>query len=143
MKNSDRDNDIVKKILLIPSILITKGLIALHVRAQASEIKHAVNYLVEKEFLVIGKYLTCGKRNIEAFLKYVPEKMSNPTSKYLLQRRLLEEDVNVNEYIECLKSIKLMSTSQQPSTLLLMTLREAPYDQLNISLSTTSKGILL
>ncbi|CAM4987196.1 unnamed protein product, partial [Rotaria socialis] len=118
----------------------TKGLIALHIKSRASEINNGINYLVEKELLKVGKYLICGNRHIETFLKYVPENIEDRTCKYLLQRRLLEVDVNVNEYIESLKSIKIISTSHRPSSLLMMTLQEAPYDQLNISLVMKRKG---
>ncbi|CAF3302937.1 unnamed protein product, partial [Rotaria socialis] len=140
IKKTIKDNEILKKILLIPSILIAKGLIALHIKSRASEINNGINYLVEKELLKVGKYLICGNRHIETFLKYVPENIEDRTCKYLLQRRLLEVDVNVNEYIESLKSIKIISTSHRPSSLLMMTLQEAPYDQLNISLVMKRKG---
>ncbi|CAF1098331.1 unnamed protein product [Rotaria sp. Silwood1] len=50
-------------------------------------------------------------------------------------------DVNVNEYFGSLKIIKLVSTSLCPSNLLVMTLQEAPYDRLNIDLSTLRKDI--
>lgn len=133
----------IKKILLLPSVLITKGLIALHIKVTASELKKPLNYLVEKQWLTNDKYLMCGKRQIEAFLKYVPANIEDRTVKYLLQRRLLDIDVKVDEYIESLKLIKFASTSQRPSSLLLMTLKETPYDQFNIQLLRKRKPICM
>jgi hypothetical protein len=135
--NLTSDNKLFKKILLIPSILLTKGLITLHVKASTCQIKDATNYLLQEQLLTSGKYLQSGKRQFEGYLKYVPENVENPKDKYLLQGRLLNVDVNVNQYIE---SLKFATTSLRPSNLLLRKLQETPYDHLNIDLGIERNG---
>ncbi|CAF1380825.1 unnamed protein product [Didymodactylos carnosus] len=130
--NITTDNKIFKKILLIPSILLTKGLITSHVKASTSQINHALNFLLENDLLLCGKYLHSGKRKFDAYLKYVPENIDSPITKYLLQGKLLRFDVNVNEYIKSLKTITFSTASIRPSDALLTQLNVLPYLQLQI-----------
>jgi hypothetical protein len=129
------------KILSIPSVLLTKGLISAHIKISPSEMKQTLNDLMEKQLLKSGKYLQCTKRKIEAYLKYVPENLEDRKVKYALQTKLLEFDVNVNVYIESLKTMQLITTSLRPSDLLINTLQEPAYLQLNIDLSIKHAGI--
>ena len=68
-------------------------------------IKNAIDNLLERQLLTSGKYLVFGKRQLESFVRDVPENIQNRTHLYLLQWRLLDFDVNVNEKIESLKYI--------------------------------------
>jgi hypothetical protein len=77
--------------------------------------KDALKYLLEKQLLKSGKYLECARRKIEAYLKCAPNNIEDRMDKYLLQRKLLDVDVNVNEYFESLKTIKLLTISLRPS----------------------------
>ena len=135
--------ELCKKFLLIPSILLTKVLISSYVSTNSRGMNQALNYLLEKQLLTSGKYLECGRRKIEAYLKYVPNNIEDRKDKYLLQRKLLDVDVNVNDYLKSLKMIKLVSTSLLPSTLLIRTLQEIPYVQLNINLSIKCGSIYI
>ena len=134
------DRRLCGKILLIQSVLLTKGLITSHLRVTKSELAYSLNHLIEKELLKNGKYLQCGKRQVDAYLKYVPEHLQEKTTKYSLQRSLLEFDVDVDVYIDSVKSIKFFKPHLRPSTLLLSTLSEVPYIQCNIDLSIEEQG---
>ena len=129
------------KVLLIPSILLTKGLIKAHIKMNTEEREETLNYLLDKKLLKTENYLQCAKRTVIAYLKFVPENFDDRLEKYLLQRRLLDLDVNVNDYIESLKKIEFATKSLRPSTLLINTLQEIPYVQLNIDLSMKCTGI--
>ena len=128
------------EILLIPSILLTNGLISSHIKMSAKERKQALEYLLSIELLSRGKYLQCSKRKIDAYLKHVPKNIEDRTVKYVLQNRLLDIDVNVDQYIESLRSLKFSTTSQRPSELLVAKFKETGYVQLNISYSILAKS---
>ena len=70
------------KILLILSALLTKWLIALHIKAKAKEITDALDYLLHQQLLTVDKYLRCGKRQIEGYLKYVPDDIRNRVDRW-------------------------------------------------------------
>ena len=129
------------KVLSIPSILLTRGLIKAHIKINAEEMEEALNYLLDKKLLTSEKYLECAKRKVVAYLKFAPENCDEPLGKYLLQGRLLDVGVNVNDYMKSLKTIQFATKSLRPSTLLIKTLQETPYVQLNIDLSMKCTGI--
>lgn len=129
------------KVLLIPSILLTKGLITAHIKMNSEEMEEALNYLLDKKLLTSEKYLECAKRKVTAYLKFAPENCDEPLGKYVLQGRLVEVDVNVNDYIKSIKTIQFATKSLRPSALLIKTLQETPYVQLNIDLSMKCTGI--
>ena len=133
---------LVRQILLIPSIVLTKGLIASYVKVTSNEIKDALQYLLEKQLLIEDKYLLCGKRQINAYLKYVPQNIENRTNKYLLQKRLLEVDVNVNKYIDSIKTIRYATPSLSASNLLISKFEQTEYKQLNVDFVIKHKGTL-
>jgi hypothetical protein len=136
----DLQKQLYGKVLLIPSILLTKGLITAHHKIAAGEMKEMLDYLIGAELLTNEKYLKCGKRKIEAYLKYVPENIGSRKDKYLLQGRLLALNIGVDEYIESLKTMHLLTTSLLPSDLLIATLQQIPYAQLNIDFLLNSSG---
>lgn len=129
------------KILLISSIVLTKGLISTCIRSSASKINEALGYLLNKKLLLKHKYLQSGNRPVEAYLKCLPENLESRINKYLLQRDILDVQVNVDSYINSMKIITYATTSQRPTDLLINVLQTAPYDQLHIDLSTKRKGI--
>ncbi|CAF1233206.1 unnamed protein product, partial [Rotaria magnacalcarata] len=59
------------KLLLIPSIILTTGLISLYIKVIANDINEALEYLVHKKILKADKYIQSGKRQVEAYFKYV------------------------------------------------------------------------
>ena len=142
MANSTLNIALVRQILLIPSIVLTKGLIASYVKVTSNEIKDALQYLLEKQLLIEDKYLLCGKRQINAYLKYVPQNIENRTNKYLLQKRLLEVDVNVNKYIDSIKTIRYATPSLSASNLLISKFEQTEYKQLNVNFVIKHKGML-
>ena len=129
------------KILLIPSVLLTKGLIASHIKATAKEITDALDYLLHQQLLTVDKYLRCGKRQIKGYLKYVPDDIGSRVNRYLLQRRLLDVEVKVSAYINSLHAMSLITPSLRPSDLLLMRLQDTAYSQLGIDITTTRESM--
>lgn len=128
------------KVLSIPSILLTKGLIKAHIKMNAEETEEALKYLLDKNLLTSEKYLQCGKRQIVAYLKFVPEDCDDRIQKYSLQGRLLDVDVKIDDYMKSLKTIVFATKSQRPLPLLIHTLEETPYGQLNIQLTMKCTG---
>ena len=133
------NSELQGKILLIPSILLTKVLIGTHIKVPSTEIKCALDSLSEKQLLTVDKYLQCGKRKIQAYLKYVPDNINSRVDIYLLQRRLIDLDVDIHTYIDSIKVIKFATASLRPSNLLLMKFKEEQYSQLNIDLTLKRK----
>lgn len=129
------------KILLIRSILLTKGLIVSHLKLTSIEVKCALESLLQKQFLMVDKFLQCGKRKIQAYLKFVPKDIGNRADVYLLQRRLLDLNVDVHTYIDSLKTIKYATISLRPSNILMKKLNEDPYSRLEINLTLKRKGL--
>ncbi|CAF1413325.1 unnamed protein product, partial [Adineta steineri] len=137
--------DINKKILagkalLIPSIVLTKGLIGLHIRAPAKDINDALEYLVAEELLKKDKYLQARNHPIESYLKCLPKDFDNISNKYLLQRKLSEPQVTVDKYLDSLKTIKYATLVQCPTSILINVLQTPPYDQFQIDLSSKRKA---
>lgn len=128
---------------MIPSILLTKGLIDKHIKLTSAEKEYALASLLEKKMLTADKYLPCGKRKMEAYLKFVPESLDSRFDVYSLQRRLLNLHVDVHEYIGSLKIIEFASASLRSSNLLLMKFKEERYSQLNINLTSKRKSMYL
>ena len=124
--------DLQRKILLIPSILLTKGLIKNHFKVPAADLERALNSLSKKQLLIADKYLQCGKRKVQAYLKYVPDNIDNRVGIYSLQGSLLDLDVDVRAYLDSLKTIKFATASLHPSNLLLMKFKQEQYSRLNI-----------
>ncbi len=129
------------EILVLPSLLLTRGFISARIELSSNEMKEALDYLLEKGLLTSGKFLQCAKRKVEAYLKFVPNNIEDRKEKYLLQRRLLDINLSVDRYIESLKKIQFATAFSRPSNLLINTLQEAPFTQLNIDLSIIHKGI--
>ena len=140
---SDSTLKIQAKVLLIPSILLTKGLIVTHLKLSSNEIKCALDSLCEKQLLTTDKFLQCGKRKIQAYLKFVPENIENRIDIYLLQRRLLDMNVNVHAYIDSLKIIQFATASSRPSNLLLVLFEQEQNSRLQINLALKRKCMSL
>ena len=132
---------IAGKILLIPSIILTKGLISSFIKATANEINDALRHLLDKNLLMVDKYIQSGRRQCEGYLKFVPD-IIDKTNKYLLQRNLIDVNVNVNSYLNSLHTLQYASGTQNSSNLLIEKLQNAPYDQLNINLVPICRNII-
>ncbi|CAF1298880.1 unnamed protein product [Rotaria sordida] len=125
---------IAGKILLIPSVILTKGLISLFIKVTANNINEALNYLLNKKLLIVDKYIQSERRQFEGYLKFVPDIIDDKTNKYLLQRNLIDVNVNVNSYLNSLRTLQYAFGTQCSTNLLVEKLQNAPYDQLNINL---------
>lgn len=127
------------KILSIPSIILTKGLITVHLKLSSEEIRCALDALCEQELLTADKFLQCNNRKVQSYLKYVPENIEDRIDRYTLQRRLLNMDVDVHRYINSLKTIQYATSALRPSNLLLHLLEEEKYLRLHIDLTLKRK----
>ncbi len=134
------EKELSGKVLLIPSIILTKGLISDRFKLAPGQMNDILSYLTEGEWIKSGLYVQCQKRKFEAYLKYVPKDIEDRAEKYSLQGRLLDVNVDVHQYIESLKAIQFFTSSQRPSDLLITTLQQPPYAQLNIDPSMEYAG---